>query len=148
MGKNGTQSVFDSEDERTVNSIVYWDQILTEPLKEFWKKSFGDVEEPIVMENNAFIHKKVCISVKKELGMRCHQHLPNSSNLNPIENIWAHLKSLIAKDYGYITSVNAMKQVVVSMWMDFEDGTWDHLIESMPERIQAVIKAKGGSTSY
>jgi len=41
-----------------------------------------------------------------------------------------------------------MKQVIVTMWMDFEDGTWDHLIESMPEQIQVVIKAKGGSTSY
>ena len=139
---------FDLEDEMTVNSTVYRDQILTGPLKEFWEESFGDVEEPIVMEDNAPVHKKVCIPVRKELGMRCHQHPPNSPDLNPIENIWAHMKSRIAKEYGHITSVNAMKQVVVSMWMEFEDGTWDHLIESMPKRIQAVIKAKGGSTSY
>jgi hypothetical protein len=58
------------------------------------------------------------------------------------------MKSRIAKKYGHITSINAMKQVVVSMWMEFEDERWDHLIESMPTRIQAVIKAKGGSTSY
>ena len=126
---------------------MYWDQILTEPLKEFWKKSFGDVEEPIVMEDNAPVHKKGCIPVRKEFGMRC-QHLSNSPDLNPIENIWADMKSWIAKEYGHITSVNAMKQVVMSMWTDFEDRTWDHLIESMPVQIQAVIKAKEGSTFY
>jgi len=38
--------------------------------------------------------------------------------------------------------------VVVSLWNDFEDHKWDHLTESIPERIQAVIKAKGGSTHF
>jgi len=147
-GKMGPGVFFDLGEEKTVNSTVYRDQILTGPLKEFWEESFGDVEEPIVMEDNAPVHKKVCIPVRQELGMRCHQHPPNSPDLNPIENIWAHMKSRIAKEYGHITSINAMKQVVVNMWMEFEDGRWDHLIESMPERIQAVIKAKGGSTSY
>jgi hypothetical protein len=41
-----------------------------------------------------------------------------------------------------------MKQVVIRIWDEFEDHRWDHLVESMPNRIQAVIKAKGGSTSY
>ena len=53
-----------------VNSIVYQDQILTELLKEFWKKSFGDVKEPIMMEYYASVYKKVCIPVKRELGLR------------------------------------------------------------------------------
>ena len=108
-GKMGPGVFFDLEDEMTINSTVYRDQILTGPLKEFWEESFGDVEEPIVMEDNAPVHKKVCIPVRKELEMRCHQHPPNSPDLNPIENIWAHMKSRIAKEYGHITSVNAMK---------------------------------------
>lgn len=147
-GKMGPGVFFDLGEGKTVNSSVYRDQILTGPLKEFWEESFGDVEEPIVMEDNAPVHKKVCIPVRQELGMRCHQHPPNSPDLNPIENIWGHMKDRIAKEYSHITSITTMKQVVMNMWMEFEDGRWDHLIESMPERIQAVIKAKGGSTSY
>jgi hypothetical protein len=41
-----------------------------------------------------------------------------------------------------------MKEVVVSIWNDFADHRWDHLVESIPERIQAVIRARGGSTRF
>jgi len=147
-GKIGPGVFFDLEGGMKVNSTVYRDQILSGRLQEFWEESFGDVQEPIVMEDNAPVHKKVCIPVRQELGMKCHQHPPNSPDLNPIENIWAHIKHRIAKEYSHITSVRAMKQVVINIWNEFEDDRWDHLIESMPDRIQAVIEAKGGSTRY
>jgi len=41
-----------------------------------------------------------------------------------------------------------MRKVVVKLWNDFEDNRWNELIESMPKRIEEVIKARGGSTSY
>ena len=147
-GRMGTGLFFDLKDGQKVNSTIYRDQILLGPLKEFWEESFMDVQEPIVMEDNAPVHKKVCIPARQELGMRCHQHPPNSPDLNPIENIWAHIKDRISKEYSHITSLKTMKEVVVSLWNDFEDHRWDHLVESMPDRIQAVIKAKGGSTKY
>ena len=92
-----------------MNSIVYQNQILLGPLKDFWEEAFGDVQEPIVVEDNAPVHKKVCIPVRQELGIRCHQHPPNSPDLNPIENIWAHIKHIIAKEYSHITSIKEMK---------------------------------------
>jgi hypothetical protein len=52
---------------------------------------------------------------------------------------------MYSKEYGHITSVKAMKQAVISIWNEFEDYSWDHLVESMLNRIQAVIRAKGGS---
>jgi len=100
------------------------------------------------MEDNAPPHKKVCIPVRKELGMKCHQCPPNLPDLNPVENIWTHMKHVISKEYAHITSQKVRKEVVVSLWNDFEDHKWDYLIESMPEQIQAVIKAKGGSTRF
>ena len=58
------------------------------------------------------------------------------------------MKHIISKKYARIMSPKVMQEVVVSIWNDFEDSKWDHLIDSMPERIQAVIKAKGESTRY
>jgi len=112
----------------------------------FWEESFGNVQEPIVTEDNAPVHEKVCIPVRDELGMKCHQHPLNSPDLNPIENIWAHMKHRISKEYCHITSVNAMKKAIVDIWNSFEDHQWDHQISSMPDRIQALIEAKDGST--
>jgi hypothetical protein len=86
-GKMGPCVFFELEDGQKVNSIVYQDQILLGPLKDFWEESSGDVQVPIVMEDNAPVRKKVCIPVRQELEMRCHQHPPNSPDLNPIENI-------------------------------------------------------------
>jgi transposase len=125
---------FELEDRQKVNSTVYRDQILAQPLQEFREESFGDVEELIIMEDNAPVHKKVCIPVRQELGMRCHRRTPNSPNLNPIGNIWAHIKHGISTEYGHTTSVKAMKQVVINIWNEFEDHRWDHLIQSMYAR--------------
>jgi transposase len=58
-GRMGPGVFFDLEDGEKVNSTIYRDQILLGPLKEFWEESFGDVQEPIVMEDNAPVHKKV-----------------------------------------------------------------------------------------
>jgi transposase len=147
-GRMGPGLFFDLGEGQKVNSTIYRDQILTGPLQEFWEESFEDIKEPVVMEDNAPVHKKVCIPVRQELGMKCHQHPPNSPDLNPIENIWAHMKHRISKEYGHVTSLKIMKDVVVNIWNDFEDHKWDHLVESMPDRIQAVIKARGGLTCY
>ena len=121
---------FELEDGKKDNSTIYRDQILTEPLQKFQEESFGDEEAPVVIEDNAPPHKKVCIPVSIDLGMKCHQHLLNSPDFNPIENICAHIKHIISKEYTHITSEKVMQEVVVSIWNDFEDHRWDHLVES------------------
>lgn len=54
-----TPRLFELEEGTKVNSMVYRDQILLGRFKEFWEEAFGDVREPIVMEDNAPVHKKV-----------------------------------------------------------------------------------------
>jgi transposase len=76
------------------------------------------VKLPIVIEDNTLSHKKVCIPVREKLGMKCYQLSPLSSNpfdFNPIENIWAHVKHIISKEYGHIMSQKVMKEIVVSI---------------------------------
>ena len=72
MGKMGPGFFFDLEAGKYINSTIYCDQVLVGPLKEFWDDAFGDVTEPIVLEDNALLHKKVCIPVRKDLGMIYH----------------------------------------------------------------------------
>ena len=71
-GKIGPGIFFDLEDGQKVNSTIYRNQIWLEPLKEFQKESFRDIIEPIVMEDNTPVYKKMYIPIKQKLGMRCH----------------------------------------------------------------------------
>ena len=70
------------------------------------------------------------------------------TDLNPIENIWAWMKQEISRKYKHITSKAEMQRIVMEMWDSFDNKKWNGLIASMPERIKAVIKAKGGPTRY
>jgi hypothetical protein len=75
-------------------------------------------------------------------------HPPNSPDLNPIENIWAYMKRIITTKHRYVSSKTEMMCIIQEMWDNFTDKQWDGLIESMPRRMAAVIKAKGGHTRY
>ena len=144
----GLGGFFNLKDGQTINSAVYRDQILLRPLQQFQEEAFESIDIPVVMEDNAPVHKKVCIPVRTELGMQILDWPPNSPDLNLIENIWSYMKEIIAKNYATISSAEEMKRIVKRMWDNFKDREWDKLIESLPERMAAVIASKGGSTRY
>ena len=146
--KIGPGVFFDLKKGETVNSTIYRDQILLGSLQQFWEESFGDIKLPIVMEDNAPVHKKVCIPAREALGMTVLDWPPNSPDLNPIENIWSYMKDVLARDYADISSIVEMKRIVSDMWENFTDEEWNKLIENMPDRMAAVIAARGGSTRY
>ena len=144
-GKIGPGVFFDLDKGKKVDSVIYRDQILLGPLKEFWEESFLDINDPIVMEDNAPVHKGVCIQTRKDLGMITLDHPPNSPDLNPIETVWGDMKDTVAKNYAEISSVQELKRIVQMLWDDYPDDKWDSLIESMPDKMRKVIAAKGGS---
>ena len=68
--------------------------------------------------------------------------------LNPIEHLWDHLKRQLRK---YDTSPHGVHELwnrLVEEWNEIPLEVCQNLIESMPRRIQAVIRAKGGHTKY
>jgi len=147
-GKMGPGLFFKLEQGQKINSTVYRDQILLGPLKTFVEESCSEIPEPIVMEDNAPVHKGVCNEARKKLNWSTYEHPPNSLDLNLIEHIWAYIKDQITRYYSHITSQTEMRRVVQEMWDNFMDTKWDGLIASMPDRMKAVIAAKGGPTRY
>ena len=68
-----------------------------------------------------------------------------SPDLNPIENVWLVLKQNI-QDLYQPKSVPKMQQAIQQAWEDFPTSILDHLVKLMPDRMAAIIEAKGGST--
>ena len=71
-----------------------------------------------------------------------------SPDISPIEHQWVHLKRELAKYPRAPTGVWELWQRVVEVWNAIPPEVCQNLIESMPRRLEAVIKAKGGHTKY
>jgi len=71
-----------------------------------------------------------------------------SPDLNPIEHLWQQLKAKLQQYDTPPTGVHELWERVAKEWTEIPPETCQKLIESMPRRIQAVLKAKGGHTKY
>jgi DDE superfamily endonuclease len=73
---------------------------------------------------------------------------PQSPDLNPIEHLWMHLKRELSKFPDHPKGCNMLWEHVVSVFNSIKPEVCQNLIRSMPDRIQAVKRAKGGHTKY
>ena len=69
-----------------------------------------------------------------------------SPDLNPIEQLWDELGSRI--DRYTLRNKQQLWEIVRDEWYKITTDVTKKLVESMPRRLQAVIAAKGGHTSY
>jgi len=56
------------------------------------------------MKDNAPVHKGVCVAAQNTIRCETLSHPPNSPDLNPIENIWAHIMYHLAKEHPFVTA--------------------------------------------
>jgi len=100
-------------------------------------------------EDNARLHtSKVAKKFHTENGLRKLSWPAQSPDLNPIENLWADVKKSIRGRKKMPSNIAELEQHVNKAWRKILIQTIENLVDSMPQRIQAVIKAKGGPTKY
>ena len=73
---------------------------------------------------------------------------PQSPDLSPIEHLWVHIKRQMNTYETPPKGVFELWDRVAKEWNKITPETCQNLIESMPRRLEAVIKAKGGHTKY
>lgn len=83
-----------------------------------------------------------------ELGIERLPWPPASPDLNPIENIWQRMKQNLRKYTPAITTVAQLQEAVQKEWDALDWGEILKLIETMPARMEAVVKAEGGHTKW
>lgn len=72
----------------------------------------------------------------------------NSPDLNPIEHVWSYLKQSVYSSNTPPSSIHELWQQVQDKWNEIPLDYIKELYGSMPNRIQAVKRAKGGHTKY
>ena len=75
-------------------------------------------------------------------------HPAQSPDINPIEHLWKHLKEQINKQAEVPKSAEELWEVISDEWRKIDIDFINQVIESMPERVGALLKAKGGPTKY
>lgn len=91
---------------------------------------------------------KKALETLRRLGIETLDWPPSSPDLNPIENAWAIMKQQLAQYENPADSIEVLFDRVSEVWNNFDQLNINSLYESMPARMQACIKAKGGATKY
>lgn len=132
----------------TMNAVKYQTVLEEEllPTLESWTEEDKNL---IFMHDGAPCHKaKVVQTFLNQNNVEVLDWPGNSPDMNPIENVWAVIKSELSR----MRPTN--KKQVVEYLKDIWNNNLkipeviQHCIQSMPRRIKAVLDAKGGPTKY
>lgn len=69
-----------------------------------------------------------------------------SPDMNPIEHVWDHMKRKIRAQNPQ--NLKELAREIIDSWTKMPQSYVKKLIFSMPRRIQALIRARGGTTPY
>ena len=83
-----------------------------------------------------------------EIGVEEFDWPAQSSDLNPIEHLWDELECQMRARPNRLTSVPGLTNAVVAEWKQITPAMFQHLVESLPRRVEAVFASRGGSTPY
>ena len=102
----------------------------------------------IFMHDGAPCHRSRV--VKKFWGEKNIRQLDwpgNSPDLNPIENLWMLLKNKVSVKQP--TNAKSLVTAIKEIWTKKISAEYcKKLTESMPQRIEAVLRSRGGHTKY
>ncbi|GMF54463.1 unnamed protein product [Phytophthora fragariaefolia] len=99
------------------------------------------------VQDGAPAHRaKATSAYLKELKLESMGHPPQSPDLNPIENLWGIMKAELHKTPA--TDLDDLREKLAMIWYKIPVGIVQKLIYSMPARLEAVRKEKGGCTRW
>lgn len=105
------------------------------------------VKDAILQQDNAPCHiAKVIKAFLAEKGIQTLVWPPYSPDLNPIENFWAFMKDKVSKVAP--ATKDELVGILKAEWDKISQAEIDNFVNSMPNRIQACLEAKGGHTRY
>lgn len=123
--------------------------VLESALVPSFSTLFGDTNMDGVrfQQDNAPCHKSArTMTWFRENNIELLEWPAQSPDLNPIEHLWGILKRKVRRHT--ITTKEDLKRRLREEWNNISTEDCKKLVTSLPARISAVIKARGGPTKY
>ena len=124
-------------------------QILKDELKQTIE--YYGFNPPDTIFQQDYHPKHTCKKVKELLEEQDFMTMvwpAQSPDLSPLEHLWGYLKRRLAEYKHPLNGIHELWERNQVEWEKMPAEECQKLIESMPRRIQAVLRAKGGYTKY
>ncbi|GBL74628.1 hypothetical protein AVEN_235527-1 [Araneus ventricosus] len=92
----------------------------------------------------------LCWSGSRSILMNIHlmSWPPNSPDLNPMGHIWDAVKQQLRPQTPPCPNISTLRDRCLDIWYNLSPVMYQKLVVSMPRRVAAVLKAKGGAMHY
>ncbi|GFX72349.1 transposable element Tcb1 transposase [Trichonephila clavipes] len=130
-----------------MNSEMYVDILDNAALPTLWQY-FG--EGPFLFhQDNCSIHtSRLAQTWFDEMRVQKLDWPSQSPDLNPIKHLWDELERRLRSQPNRPFLLQALTSAVMDTWKAIPMVTYQKFVGSFPKRLQGVIHAKGGPTSY
>ena len=158
MTSSGLSDLHVVKGRTSINSEYYSQEILQNHLLPIYTRNFttGPVHRrkmvsakcrSTFMQDGATCHT----SVETSRWLQTHQipfwekgvWLPNSPDLNPIENLWAIVEQEVKSLKDSPQNLEQLEKYLNKAWSSIKPEILENFISSMPDRIKCVIRVKG-----
>lgn len=133
----------------TVDAEVYAEQILFDTLMPMAAERLRKWGEVWIVEDGATVHSGGASKVVREqMQIPTLDHPARSPDLNPIEHMWALVKSILKKQDKRAETEDELWEQIQAAWEAIPMEVVNRLVMSMEARRKEVIAAKGARTRY
>lgn len=101
----------------------------------------------LLLDNDGRHHSPVFRQYMDEKGLRpIHPWPSNSPDLNPVENCFSWIKTYVERRFP--STEQELELAVRDAWRGYPTVFTERLLDSMPTRMQTVVKNNGGRIAY
>lgn len=131
-----------------LNGILYR-QILSEDLLQTIEYYGWDISNIVFQQDNDKKHTSAVVQRwLRENNVPVLDWPSQSPDLNPIEHLWNEVDRQLRKLPTKISSKEVLWECIEEVWNNIDPEFLKKLVETMPERVNDVIRAKGGYTRW